>query len=52
MLKISDFTFIKFSSINIPSTLFARLSLFNSLQSVRPLFIFAGFGFQFVELNF
>ena len=29
--KKGDFTFRKFSSINIPSTSFGRLSLFNSL---------------------
>ena len=50
--KKSDFTFRKFGSINIPSTSFGRLSLFISLQSLRPLFIFLGFGFQFLELNF
>ena len=52
MLKKSDFTFCKFSSINIPSTSFGRLSLFISLQPFRPLFILVGFGFQFLELNF
>ena len=51
MLKKNDFTFRKFSSINISSTSFGRLSLFNSLQSLRPLFIFVGFGFQFLQLN-
>ena len=52
MLKKSDFTFHTCSSINIPSTSFGRLSLSNSLQSLRPLFVFVGFGFQFLELNF
>ena len=50
--KKSDFSFHKFSSINILSTSCGRLSLFNFLQSLRPLFIIAGFGFQSLELNF
>ena len=50
--KKNHFTFRKFSSINIPFTSFGRLWLFNSLHSLRPLFIFVGFGFQFIELNF
>ena len=50
--KKSDFTFRKFSSTNIPSISFGRLWLFNSLQSLIPLFIFVGLDFDSNDLGF
>ena len=50
--KKSHFTFRKFGSINTPSTSLRRLSLFNFLQPLRPLFIFCRFWISLSRIEF